>query len=126
MRKMLSDLKDLLSKYFDLPFENVKRKIRASVTIYEDFGFDTSRIPFFIMSREPKEIERFKNELGAKTIIVRRDEAEQIQASNSSDQNVLNYDYDIVIDNNGSLDDLKVKAKEFVISQNLWYNNNRK
>jgi dephospho-CoA kinase len=51
--------------------------------------------------------------LNAKTILMKRDSVKHI-TSNMADENVFNYDYDIVIENNGTLEELKEKAKLFV------------
>jgi hypothetical protein len=47
--------------------------------------------------------------LGAKSLIVRRTEAENSKKSNHADEEVLEYQYDIEIDNNGTLLDLTIK-----------------
>ena len=106
-RKFLSDLKSLLVEYNDLPFKDMSY-------IKEGFlyDFENSKMLFFHI-REPEEIARASKEFNAKTILVRRDSIPHI-ASNMSDNNVYNYDYDIIIDNNGSLEDLKKKAEQFI------------
>ena len=65
------------------------------------------------MCREPQEIKKFVDRLGAKTVCVRRKEAENAAVSNHADANVLDYEYDYYIDNNDTLEELKIKAKEF-------------
>ena len=52
--------------------------------------------------------------MGARTIIVRRNEYEQLEQSNHADRDVFNFDYDITIENNGDLKDLRDKAKDFL------------
>ena len=63
--------------------------------------------------REPEEIIRAVKEFDAKTILVVRDTVKYI-TSNMADKNVFNYDYDYVIQNNGTITDLKQKAKELI------------
>ena len=59
-------------------------------------------------------IDKLRKELDATTIIVRREEIEDIEQSNSADLNVFNYEYDLIIDNNSSLEWLEVEAINFV------------
>lgn len=114
-RKFLSDLKDLLSDspWGDLPLEDIKKKIRIEEDGCEQFGIDTDRMIFFIHAREPKNIEKMVKELGAKTLLIRRAAVEQ-KWSNHADDDVFNYDYDYVIDNDGTLEDLQRSAKDFI------------
>lgn len=103
-RKFLSDLKQLCTFYNDMPFNDLKEKV-------ERFQEDATAI-LFLHIREPEEIERAKKAFNAKTVLVKRDSVRQI-VSNSSDKRVLEYQYDITIDNNGSLRELEEKAFRF-------------
>lgn len=105
-RKFLSDLKVLCTEYNDMPFESMKEKA------VEFFNNDAVMLFFHI--REPHEIERAKKEFNAKTILIKRDSIEQI-TSNMADANVLNYDYDIVVYNDGDIIDYEAKAGHFYI-----------
>lgn len=113
-RKFLSDLKDLLSQFNDVPFKDIIR----FKDVWEDelYMYSVKERPhvLFVDSREPEEIMRFKRELGAVTVLIRRASAEMAETSNHADANVLNCDYDYEIDNNGSLDELRAKAVEFL------------
>lgn len=124
-RKFLSDLKDLLAQWDDIPFKDIKKKIDHFKWEKEVWNEDTNNCVVFIHSREPQEIKRFCEELGAKSIIIRREEAEKQETSCHSDANVLNYKYDIEIDNNGSLIDLAMAALEFVEKHELYINYNK-
>ena len=42
-----------------------------------------------------------------------RDSVTQI-TSNTSDKNVFDYHYDFIVDNNGTIEELQEKAKQFV------------
>ena len=117
-RKYLSDLKTLLTDWLDAPFKDMANKIRILKDEYERCEVEP-KLTIFLMIREPKEIERCKREFGAKTILIRRETAESCEMSNESDANVLNYDYDIVIDNNGDLRELAHKAIRFVLTEGL-------
>lgn len=113
-RKFLSDLKLLTSEYNDMPLEDMKSY--ANKVFNSDFDRCDIKI-LFLHIREPEEISKAVNEFkkyNAKTILVKRDSIKHI-TSNMADGNVYNYDYDIVINNNGTLDDLKVKAECFLM-----------
>lgn len=111
-RKFLSDLKVLTTKYNDMPFKYMKKYVDIFMNLIK---FDKARI-LFLHIREPEEIARAINEFkeyNAKAILVKRDSVKHI-VSNMADENVYNYDYDIVINNNGTLEDLKIKAEYFI------------
>lgn len=112
-RKFLSDLKDLLSRYNDYPFKATINSIYAEVSFMELLKVDAEEI-FFVHCREPEEIERFKNELGARSLIIRRHGPETVTQINHADNNVFNMVYDYTIFNEGSLEDLEKSAKEFM------------
>ena len=105
-RKFLSDLKLLTTEYNDMPFEDVSDNVR----FFNEFD------PYFeillIDIREPAEIERAKKAFGAKTILIKNDRVPFI-ASNMADAGVYDYEYDIVIENNGTLDDFRETVKKF-------------
>lgn len=104
-RKLLSDLKLLCTKYNDMPFNSMDEKV---------YSFNKSdSVMLFLHIREPEEIERAKNAFSAKTILVKRNSIKHI-TSNMADENVYNYTYDIVINNNGTKDELEIKAIKFI------------
>jgi len=104
-RKFLSDLKFLLTQYNNYPFNECKRLIQEYLK--EDYEI------MFLHIREISEIKKIKSlSKDIKTILVKRDDI-QIIRSNSSDGQVLNYKYDIVIKNDSNLDELKLKAYNF-------------
>ena len=104
-RKFLSDLKDLLTKYNDYPFRDICQKVLW-------FKEDDNEF-LFIHIREPEEIDRAKKEFNAHTVLMVNDNVKGIY-SNHADARVLEYNYDIVIDNSGTLKDLEIIAKDFV------------
>ena len=106
-RNMLSELKDLWSKYFDGSYKHVKSWL--------NFFLDSNDYDILTVdSREPEEIRRLVQDFGFETILVERDSANHT-ASNHADSNVHEYkDYDYVIYNNGTLEDLNILAKSFV------------
>ena len=104
-RKLLSDLKVAMSEYCDLPFQSMKNK-------YEEFIKSDADI-LFLHIREPEEIARAANEFNAITLLIKNKNVKQI-TSNMADANVYDLNYDAVIDNSRTLDDLKNIAKWFI------------
>lgn len=105
-RKFLSDLKLLCKEYNDLPFKSL---IHTVSNFYKNLNDEF----LFIHIREPEEIERAKTAFGAKTILLKNPKTSPVE-SNISDKNVYNYDYDIIINNDGSISDLKELAPVFI------------
>jgi len=109
-RKMLSELKDFATKYFDGPYKEVTKLIK----IYED-------IPVTICAhiREPEEIERivdfceFNNIHCYKVLVSRKGKDKQL-LTNHADKNVLDVDYDIMVNNNRTIRKLHELAEEII------------
>lgn len=108
-RKFLSDLKLLTTEYNDMPLNDMKEYVESFFDSYTLFN-----TVVFLHIREPEEIAKAVEAFNAKTILVKRDAVEHI-TSNMADENVFNYNYDYVIDNSGSLEDLKEAAKIFAL-----------
>lgn len=104
-RRFLSDLKDALTRWKDIPYQKIKENL-------EDFMLEQEVDAVFVDCREPEEIKRFVNDYNAITILVQRGSA--IIYGNHADDNVNNYQYDIVIDNSRGLDELNQEAQLFV------------
>jgi len=104
-RKLLVDLKRLSIEYNDSPTNYIVKKAKE----FEDSNNEL----MFIHIREIAEIEKIKQKINAKTLLVKNPKVKLI-LSNESDANVNNYNYDYVLLNNGTLEDLQKKAKEFV------------
>jgi dephospho-CoA kinase len=105
-RKFLSDLKILSTGYNNFPYEYVKKCI-------ENFREDRHSYTMFIHVREPQEIDKIKKDFGCITLLIKNINKRTI-SSNMADANVENYNYDHIINNDGSLDDLKRKAITFM------------
>lgn len=105
-RKFLSDLKILTSEYCDMPYKSIKNKV-------DEFKSDNDSKVLFLHIREPEEIQKAVKEFGAKTILVIRNSVKHI-TSNIADENVFNYKYDFIINNNGTKEELYNKAKKFI------------
>ena len=113
-RAFLSDLKDLLTKWDDVPFKKVKRAAENYNSEAISYDFDTDEVLVFIHCREPEEIAKFVKEMNAKTLLIRRESVETTNQSNHADAEVFNYDYDYCVQNNGSLEELEQKAIAFL------------
>lgn len=113
-RKFLSDLKDLLTEWNEVPYNKITEEINIFNIMLESYDMDPDRGVIFIMCREPEEIQKFVDRLGATTVCIRRKEAENLEASNHADAEVLNYEYDYYIDNNYTLEDLRKAAINFL------------
>ena len=118
-RKFLSDLKDLLTKYNDYPFNYICDQIKHIEEEWAEYGISPKSIVIFIDCREPEEIKKLCDKLDAKSLLIRRASAENKETSNHADANVLNYNYDIVIENDENLFDYANKAIDFAQNERL-------
>ena len=106
-RKFLSDMKVLATQYNDSPFNDIK----AIVKDFNENKIDTEILMIDI--REPEEIARAVKEFNAISVLIKRNNIKKI-TSNMADANVENYNYDYIINNDGTLEDLKTKAIIFI------------
>lgn len=104
-RKLLVDLKKLSIDYNDAPTKYIEEE-------YEKFKRSENEY-LFIHIREIDEIEKTKRMLKAKTLLITNPRVALI-TSNNSDGNVYNYEYDYIVENDGSLEELEKKAKMFI------------
>ena len=105
-RLLYSDMKDRLTKYDDIPFKDVESMV---------IDFKNNRIDaevLLIDIREPEEIARATTTFGAEAILIRNPNVEKI-TSNHADRDVENYNYDYIIENDGTLEQLDNVAKLF-------------
>lgn len=105
-RKFLSDLKDTLEDWRDIPFQSIKTNYRIAN--------DTDVDLLFIDAREPKDIERIKQEFNAESVLIHRDEVINQELSNHADSNVYQTAYDYIIYNNADLNNLRESAIIFL------------
>ena len=119
-RKFLSDLKDLLTEWDDVPYKDCLKEIKRITSLADIYDVEHDDWAIFIDCREPKEIQKFVDRLGAKTIFIDR-KIEDYNASNHADANVENFEYDIVINHNGTLEDLAAVAMNFIKTEGIKY-----
>jgi hypothetical protein len=108
-RKFLSDLKDILTDWNDVPFNKIVEKIKtleAHPTI--------KNFVLFVDCREPKELAKLRDELGAVTLLIRRKDDENVETSNHADEDVFEFEYDCEITNDAGLEELKKDACDFM------------
>lgn len=112
-RNMLSALKDFYVKWFDGTFNEMTKIIRDEIICCDK---PCGNFIFFHI-REPEEITRVKqycaeSNVDCYTVFLIRDEVENTNHGNHADNNVANMSYDVIVTNNGTLDDFKVKTKQ--------------
>ena len=109
-RRFLSDLKDAWERYNDGPYELIKYRIelieRTELTKYQT----TENIIVFVHAREPDDIERLVKDYNAFTLLIRRPSVERTHG-NHADDCVEDWGYDMIYDNEGSLDDMEEEAR---------------
>ena len=103
-RRLLSDLKDALSLYDDIPYKKVLEKIKQ---------INEPNAIVFVHSREPKDMNHWVESTGAKSLFIRRPAAEDVQHNNHADNGVFDYDYDYVYSNEESISKLREGAIKF-------------
>jgi hypothetical protein len=110
-RKMLSDLKDLMTVYNDYPFKYITVQIsnwlHCVVCIY-DHSF------LFVHCREPKEIDRIKNQFpnDTFTLLIQNPKIAKV-TGNHADREIENYNYDFTVVNDSDLRALRKVAIDF-------------
>jgi KaiC/GvpD/RAD55 family RecA-like ATPase len=109
-RKFLSDLKDLLTRWDDVPCKKVMEKVNTLCSL----GFAKDDWILFVDCREPAEIQKLKEMFNGTTVLVRRLGDEMTETSNHADANVFDYEYDYVVKNYGDLEILHQEADAFL------------
>lgn len=99
-RKFLSDLKDAMEEYGDIPNKKV-----------EEFINSHPENIIFINVREPYNIHYYKTKYNALTILLVNERIQNIK-TNHADADVDNYSYDYIIENNGTLSQLMEYARK--------------
>ncbi|MBE7018426.1 MAG: hypothetical protein E7413_00895 [Ruminococcaceae bacterium] len=114
LRLLLSDMKDRLTKYDNIPFKDISEVVN---------NFKDNQITadvLLIDIREPDEIARAAEVFDADTILIKNPNVKKIK-SNHADANVDNYNYDYIIENDGTLEQLDKMA--YLFSEQVIKNN---
>lgn len=101
-RRLLSDIKDALERYDDVP----NKKIDEFIKEHPDNII-------FVNAREPHNITYYQEKYGAISVLVKNPNAPQVQG-NHADENVYDCNYNVYIENSGSLELLKDTARFFL------------
>lgn len=120
IRNALHELKMLSNSLFDGAYEYVAQSWHAFTN-----RVHANPSVMFVDSREPEELERLQKDFGAICILVRRPNGELRAVDNDADQRVLNFGYDYIIENDGTLQDLDVTSKTFVDDIRRYMHENR-
>lgn len=123
-RKMLSQIKEALEEYSDLPTREVLTRIlqiKAEYLGKITTGFyrpNAYHYVVFVNIREPQYIKKFikyaeMENIETTTLLIKNPNVELI-LSNNSDASVFDYAYAYEIDNDGTLMNLLQKAREFL------------
>lgn len=106
-RTFLANLKQLCIQFNDMPLHDMIKE-------YEDFMNSNDDI-MFIHIREGEEIDKIKKYIpDVKTLLVKRKETDKGVYTNSADNDVENYNYDYIFDNNGDISDRQEAFIEFI------------
>lgn len=125
-RNCLSELKRHLDETYNV-FDIAIRRVMEDIIMHDYTHYDT--VYLFIHCREPKSIDiikklitesypdeyvfkKFRVGVGVTTLLV-RGRVMPYRYHNDSDRNVDDYEYDLIIDNSGLLNELKIAATAY-------------
>lgn len=108
-RKLLAKLKEISVEYNDLPF-------RYLCKTYNRFLKSRAQV-LFVHIREGKEIDKFKKHVigSCYTLLITRKSNKSIQWGNASDDNVAEYDYDMIYENDKILEEAERDFCDFLL-----------
>ena len=113
-RKFLADLKQLLIEYNNFPFNEVVHYIEIEKRWMDQRDYDGDKLIFFIDVREPSEIQKLRDKYGAQAILIPRALSTPEENTADCEENFNPELYDLVIANNGTLEQLEAQAREFM------------
>lgn len=76
--------------------------------------YNSNQLIFFIDVREPAEIEKFRDAFNAQAILIQRASQESLDNNADKEENFNPELYDLIIANNGTLEQLEAQAREFM------------
>ena len=112
-RKFLANIKIAIEQYDkNIIYDDIDNNLRY----YANNSYLSNEEPIlFINARNPEDIKYLVNKYDGVSLFIDNPNVPMVE-SNSEDKNIENYKYDITIVNDGTLEDLKAKAKEFLSS----------
>ena len=111
-RRFLCDIKDALTRYNDRPLNYMLYKVN------EIKRNTHNNAVVFLFIREPEEIRKFIAKVPSSTLLIRREDVESF--TNHADSSVFDFQYDVIFDNSGSLEELRDKAETFYGILKYW------
>ena len=120
-RKFLATLKDCLSEYNDLPTQHTLQQMQEVLDSYRQSGLSTHDIVFLIQMREAKDINRWKDDYGARALLIKRPGFDG-DWGNHADDEVLHASYNYQLLNSSDLDEWARKSIGFInsIKEEKW------
>lgn len=110
-RTLLYELKKALDSYSDYSYNMTIETVKIQEKGIEQYK--EKELIAFIDAREKKDIDRLKKDFSVKTILVRRPDTNKWTNPADSGDNFNGADYDYIIYNYGTIDDLKNMAEKF-------------
>ena len=114
-RRFLSDIMDLSTEYNDAPFKDVLSLVTDFMNSKDYSEYEV----LFIDMRDSVDIARGVRDFGAETILIRNPRVQKI-ITNHADANVEDYEYDYIIENDGTLEQMDAMAEFFVREIICW------
>jgi hypothetical protein len=105
VRKGMAEVMEIANTLFDTSFKHIEKEL-------ELIAETAPNSLVFIHVREPQNIERYVKAFAAGSVFIAREEHAEI--TNPSDANVEDYQYDYVVNNRGTLNDLRNRAYDFM------------
>lgn len=118
-RNLLSQLKRITTEYNDYP-------TKCMIEEYKQYSDECitdgiNNAVMFVHIREPEEIDKLKrlisNHTRCVTLLIKRDAIDSHTYGNTSDDDVFNYDYDYVYENNWGIDVARDDFVEFFTNE---------
>lgn len=114
IRKALSDCMVLFEDLFGATSLHIDKQIQYCRSL--EIKNEGTLVVLFIHIREPENIAKYREilENGHEVMTLLIDRETKEDPSNTSDENVEGYNYDYIIENNNSLEELQERAEAFV------------
>jgi GTP1/Obg family GTP-binding protein len=115
-RKFISDIKKSWVQFNNGPLNYIIDKINTDIKYCETNKINIKNNIYFIHIREIDEINKLKNfyKENCLTLLINRNEYINKLYNNQSDDYVLNYKYDYIIENSSDINNLKNEIKKFL------------
>jgi len=115
-RKFLANIKKNWADYNNGPFLYMVKKIKEKSLLLDKKN--KKKFVFFIHCREPEEIQKFKDVYGEDclTLLLKRENRDDSKkvCENHADMGVDNYNYDKIVYNNTTKEDLEMMVINFI------------